>query len=663
MADTRGIRAGRAYVELGVADKLTKGLEKAQARLKAFGEGLQKVGKGLAALGGSVLAPIMLGVKAFTEGGDAIAKMSKRTGIGVEALSELGFAADLCGVDMETLETGVRKMQKTLAEAATGSEGATQALGYLNLTVADLADLSPEQQLKLIADRLAAIKDPTVRAALAMEIFGKSGTKLIPLLQNGAAGIEALQKQARDLGLTMSAESAEAAEHFKDTLNILWRVVRKVSTTIASAVIPLLQEAADAAIRCTVSVIGWLRANKALVVTVFKIAVAVTAAGLAIAALGTAIIGVSKVIGWLATVTKTVGAGFSLMMTLIAGLANPVTLAIAAIVALGAVLLTCTDAGQKALVWLGEQFGALRDTVYKVVGGMADALAAGNLTLAAQVLWAGLKLAWEQGTHALLQVWLALKGKFLGIVNDFVYGGQALWVEFVAGVQSLWARLVGFLRSTWAKFSAWHARAVENTANWIAKRWLELQGLFDDTLDVAAAKESVDQQSQQRFDEIAAQEQADLTDIEKSKEQALAEAAKRRDERLAEIGSADVENERKQRAEHDQRLRDSQAELDKAKADLDAARAAAAQKRREVEGAAAPGRPTTDPLAGLDDRISGLADLMARKLSVAGTFNPLAAAGLGAADADERTARNTEQIARHTKRLADAAAVGRLSFT
>jgi len=168
MGATQGIRAGRAFVELGVADKLTKRLEKAQARLKAFGEGLQRIGKGLASLGGSVLAPIMLGVKAFTEGGDAIAKMSKRTGIGVSALSELAFAADLCAVDLETLETGVRKMQKTLAEAATGSAGATQALGYLNLTVADLANLNHEQQLKLIADRLAAIKDPTVRAALAM---------------------------------------------------------------------------------------------------------------------------------------------------------------------------------------------------------------------------------------------------------------------------------------------------------------------------------------------------------------------------------------------------------------------------------------------------------------------------------------------------------------
>ncbi len=67
-------------------------------------------------------------------------------------------------------------------------------------------------------------------------------------------------------------------------------------------------------------------------------------------------------------------------------------------------------------------------------------------------------------------------------------------------------------------------------------------------------------------------------------------------------------------------------------------------------------------LAGLDDRISGLADLMAQKLSVTGTFNPLAAAGLRAGDANERTARNTEQIAKHAKRLADAAATGGLKF-
>jgi hypothetical protein len=72
--------------------------------------------------------------------------------------------------------------------------------------------------------------------------------------------------------------------------------------------------------------------------------------------------------------------------------------------------------------------------------------------------------------------------------------------------------------------------------------------------------------------------------------------------------------------------------------------------------AATPG----DPLAGLDDQLAGLGNLLAQKISVIGTFNPLGAAGLGGGSAAERTARATEETARHTKRLAESA--GRLTF-
>jgi len=73
------------------------------------------------------------------------------------------------------------------------------------VSVEDLAGLSPEQQFKLIADRLAEIEDPTPRAATAMDVFGRSGTKLLAMLSGGAAGIEELQEQARGLGLTITS--------------------------------------------------------------------------------------------------------------------------------------------------------------------------------------------------------------------------------------------------------------------------------------------------------------------------------------------------------------------------------------------------------------------------------------------------------------------------
>jgi len=205
MASSQGIRAGSAFIELLVNDdKLVKGLQKAGKKLKAFGETISGWGKKFAGIGTAVAAPLVGFAKAFASGSKELQTMSQRTGVSVGALSELGYAAQLSGTDMETLEVGLKRMQKTLYQAATGSKTATDALAQLGLTVDDLRGLSPDQQFKLIADKLAAIQSPAVRAALAMQIFGRSGTQLLPMMSKGAAGIDAMQEEARKLGLTAS---------------------------------------------------------------------------------------------------------------------------------------------------------------------------------------------------------------------------------------------------------------------------------------------------------------------------------------------------------------------------------------------------------------------------------------------------------------------------
>ncbi|MFN9365698.1 MAG: hypothetical protein ACK6CE_13000, partial [Planctomycetota bacterium] len=226
MGLSSGIRAGAAYVELYTKDsRMVKGLQAAEKKLKAFGEGITSIGTKLAGLGAGVVTPLIGAAQVFSDMGGDLADMSQRTGVSVEALSELGFAAEQSGSDMETLENSLRKMQKQIAEAAGGSTSAADALGKLGLTVADLTGLSPDEQLKRIGDRLSGIEDPAAKAAVAMEIFGKSGTKLLPLFAGGARGIEELQQQAQELGLTMSTEDAQAAEAFGDTLDVVWKVL------------------------------------------------------------------------------------------------------------------------------------------------------------------------------------------------------------------------------------------------------------------------------------------------------------------------------------------------------------------------------------------------------------------------------------------------------
>ena len=127
-------------------------------------------------------------------------------------LSELKYAADLSGASVEALETSIRRMQRTVYDAGMGMKSAKDALAQLGLSVEMLKGMKPEDQFETIAESLSKVQDPTTRAALAMVIFGRSGTALLPMLEQGKAGIKAMREEAQKLGLTMSGEAAARAE-------------------------------------------------------------------------------------------------------------------------------------------------------------------------------------------------------------------------------------------------------------------------------------------------------------------------------------------------------------------------------------------------------------------------------------------------------------------
>src|SRR5207247_2206046 len=144
MASASGIRAGLAYIELYANDaRLVKGLNTASAKLRAFGAAVQGIGQQMSLAGAAIVTPLLASAKSFSDMGDALDKMSARTGISVEALSEIGFAAEQSGTTFDDVETAVRKMQKTIAASAGGSKQATEALADLGLTAEQLLKLSP----------------------------------------------------------------------------------------------------------------------------------------------------------------------------------------------------------------------------------------------------------------------------------------------------------------------------------------------------------------------------------------------------------------------------------------------------------------------------------------------------------------------------------------
>jgi len=663
VADTRGIRAGRAFVELGVSDKLSAGLKAAQKKLEAFGAGLRSIGTKMAGIGVAAVTALLGTVKAFSDTGDVLDKMSLRTGVSVEALSELGLAADLAGTDLETLEAGLRNMQRNLVEAAQGSAGAGKALGLLGLSVQDLAGLSPDQQFKLLADRISKVRDPALRAALALDLFGKSGTKLLPLMSEGAAGIEAMQEEARQLGLTVSTETARDAAELNDALGTLWKVLKQGVFTIGGALAPTIKELTERIMRVVVSATAWIKENKELVVWALKVAAAVAVAGIAIIGLGYIISGIGAALGLVAGIIGGIGTAFGLIGAAIGAILSPVGLVIAAIVALGGVLVVASGVGGEALAWLGEQFTALREWVTQVVGGISDALAAGDIALAAQVLWLSLKVIWQQGVAALNKAWLGAKEFFVSTAYSMWYGALAAAEIVFHALEVGWIETVAFLSKTWTNFATGFQMIWEEASSWVAKRMLEIQGLFDSGLDVDAAKKAVDQQLESRLVELENAAQQTVAVREKEREAQRKDAAAMHEATLAGIGQDFEDAQKALKDKTEAGLAESQAALDAAKKKLADAIELARQKREGADAEKGLRRSPQDLMTEFEDRLSGLGDAIAKGISVRGTFNAAGAAGLGGGDAAERTARASEQTAKNTKRLVDAVGTGGLAFT
>ena len=321
MAGDKGVRAGRAFVELFADDtKLAQGLRRAEMRVKKFGQSLQAVGKSMMGIGALITGPLIGAAKIFSSMGDSLAKMSKRTGFSVESLSQLGYAAEISGASIENLETGIRRMQRSISDAGRGLSTATDALAALGVSVEELAGLTPEEQFNRIADGLAGIADPTKKAAVAMELFGRAGTMLLPMMAKGAAGIAALKAEADAMGLTISTKDAKAAEVFTDKMAVMWKTLKVGAFTIGAALVPALTDAANWLIKAGRATADWIKAHEAVVATALKVGAALVGIGAAVWVIG----GVTTAIGGMIGVLRLASAAaLKLNVALVALAKNP----------------------------------------------------------------------------------------------------------------------------------------------------------------------------------------------------------------------------------------------------------------------------------------------------------------------------------------------------
>ena len=220
--------------------RLGNSMQGVEGKAKNLGMAVRGVGaafKGLLAV--AAVGGIAALGKSLLDSADAFGKLSVRTGIAAGTLMAYVNAGKLADVSQSEIETGLRKLAQTQVEAAEGVKTYADAYGKLGISVkkADGSLKPSDKLLGEIADKFAQLPDGPEKAAVAMDIFGRSGAKLITLLNGGS---ESLEK----FSVNVSDNFAKNAELFNDQIAEIGIKFAEVGAVLLDAMLPALNAVA-----------------------------------------------------------------------------------------------------------------------------------------------------------------------------------------------------------------------------------------------------------------------------------------------------------------------------------------------------------------------------------------------------------------------------------
>ena len=210
-----------------------------------FGSAVKSAG---VAIGGAITAATAAAVgtgKAFVNAtketatyGDVVDKTSQKLGISRDAFQSYDYVLNLAGTDMASMTTGMKTLTNRLDEAKNGSEDAQAMFASLGFSMDDLATMSREDLFEKTITGFQGMEDSAERAALANDLFGKSGQNLNPVFNMTAEETEELIKQAHDYGMVMSDEAVSASADYVDAMTTLDKTMTGLKNNMMTQFLP-----------------------------------------------------------------------------------------------------------------------------------------------------------------------------------------------------------------------------------------------------------------------------------------------------------------------------------------------------------------------------------------------------------------------------------------
>ena len=411
--------------------------------------------------------------------GDEAAKTSRRLGVTAEFLQEFSFAADRAGVSGEETIKSMEKLNKNVGDLKFGTGSLYTILKKNNPQLLNQLKgvNSNEEAFNLITGAINKMPNQLEKASLSQAAFGRSGLKMLTVMEDGVDGINRLREEARKYGGVISNEDAKASEAFIDAQTNMNFALRGLTNTIGTALMPKIQSLME-------KITGWIGNNKELVqqkVSEFAIRIGNALMWLAnnigliinIAKVYIGALITLKVVTMAATVAqwglKVAQFASNVVMGISAALTNASAIAVGrntvALIAYRATLIIATYA-QKAL-----NFAMKMNPIGLIILGIM-ALIAVIRNWSKIIDW--IKKQWQK-------FWGPIK---LGIEVFLKYWKKAgewirkVWDKATGWIRKLWNKAFGFVSFmvqafifAWKKAGEWISKIWEKVTGWISDKW------------------------------------------------------------------------------------------------------------------------------------------------------------------------------------------------
>ena len=321
-------------------DNVSGQLEGIQGNLQNMRPQFQKMQRIGAASFAAISGAVFESTRRLGNHADALLDASTQTGLTTRQLQEYQHVADMAGVETDVVANSAQRFTRRLSQVADQSGDAYEAMQKLGVQTHDNQG-SLRGQGELLDETiksLANMEDQSERNVMLMELFGRSGLELAPILEGNSGDIEELTQQAHDLGLVMEEDALISANEYRQSLQELRSQAVAIGRMFAETFIPVMTDIAESLSPILASLRDWVEENPQLTKTI------VIATG--------ALFGIVAILGTLGLVIPKIIAGVKILTGVFTAIASPIIIKIALLAALVAGLWWLWDNSERVLEFL-----------------------------------------------------------------------------------------------------------------------------------------------------------------------------------------------------------------------------------------------------------------------------------------------------------------------